>query len=146
VLYLSKTIFVYRFYKILVIETTTEVKAESIGAPSVKEIVRRTGVFDQCAFAKACKRWWYVETRVGHEYSVWIPYRGLVSKLPVKYRFVSYQYRLSINQFLIALAFVNYWVLCLLTKYNIRNICSTFSSSDSEYQFSINFVQIWYLI
>jgi hypothetical protein len=37
-LYLSKTIFVYRFYKILVIEPTTEVKAESIGAPSVKEI------------------------------------------------------------------------------------------------------------
>jgi hypothetical protein len=35
---LSKTIFVYRFYKILVIEPTTEVKAESIGAPSVKEI------------------------------------------------------------------------------------------------------------
>jgi hypothetical protein len=28
-----------RFYKILVIEPTTEVKAESIGAPSVKEIV-----------------------------------------------------------------------------------------------------------
>jgi hypothetical protein len=38
-LYLSKTIFVYRFYKILVIEPTTEVKAESIGVPSVKEIV-----------------------------------------------------------------------------------------------------------
>jgi hypothetical protein len=37
-LYLSKTIFVYRFYKILVIEPTTEVKTESIGAPSVKEI------------------------------------------------------------------------------------------------------------
>jgi hypothetical protein len=37
-LHLSKTIFVYRFYKILVIEPTTEVKAESIGAPSVKEI------------------------------------------------------------------------------------------------------------
>ena len=37
-LYISKTIFVYRFYKILVIEPTTEVKAESIGAPSVKEI------------------------------------------------------------------------------------------------------------
>jgi hypothetical protein len=37
-LYLSKKI-VYRFYKILVIEPTTEVKAESIGAPSVKEIV-----------------------------------------------------------------------------------------------------------
>jgi hypothetical protein len=37
-LYLSRTIFVYRFYKILVIEPTTEVKAESIGAPSVKEI------------------------------------------------------------------------------------------------------------
>jgi hypothetical protein len=37
-LYLSKTSFVYRFYKILVIEPTTEVKAESIGAPSVKEI------------------------------------------------------------------------------------------------------------
>jgi hypothetical protein len=37
-LYLSKTIFVYRFYKILVIEPTTEVKAESIGAPSLKEI------------------------------------------------------------------------------------------------------------
>jgi hypothetical protein len=37
-LYLTKTIFVYRFYKILVIEPTTEVKAESIGAPSVKEI------------------------------------------------------------------------------------------------------------
>jgi hypothetical protein len=35
---LSKTIFVYRFYKILVVEPTTEVKAESIGAPSVKEI------------------------------------------------------------------------------------------------------------
>jgi hypothetical protein len=30
--------FVYRFYKILVIEPTTEVKAERIGAPSVKEI------------------------------------------------------------------------------------------------------------
>jgi hypothetical protein len=38
-LYLSKIIFLYRFYKILVIEPTTEVKAESIGAPSVKEIV-----------------------------------------------------------------------------------------------------------
>jgi hypothetical protein len=38
-LYLSRTIFVYRFYKILVTEPTTEVKAESIGAPSVKEIV-----------------------------------------------------------------------------------------------------------
>jgi hypothetical protein len=37
-LYLSKTIIVYRFYKILVIEPTTEVKAERIGAPSVKEI------------------------------------------------------------------------------------------------------------
>jgi hypothetical protein len=37
-LYLSKTIFLYRFYKILVIEPTTEVNAESIGAPSVKEI------------------------------------------------------------------------------------------------------------
>jgi hypothetical protein len=37
-LYLSKTFFFYRFYKILVIEPTTEVKAESIGAPSVKEI------------------------------------------------------------------------------------------------------------
>jgi hypothetical protein len=37
-LYLSKTIFVYRFYKILAIEPTTEVKVESIGAPSVKEI------------------------------------------------------------------------------------------------------------
>jgi hypothetical protein len=37
-LYLSKTIFAYRFYKILVIEPTTGVKAESIGAPSVKEI------------------------------------------------------------------------------------------------------------
>jgi hypothetical protein len=37
-LYLSEKIFVYRFYKILVIEPTTEVKAESIGAPSVKEI------------------------------------------------------------------------------------------------------------
>jgi hypothetical protein len=36
-LYLSKTSFVYRFYKILVIEPTTEVKAESIGAPPVKE-------------------------------------------------------------------------------------------------------------
>jgi hypothetical protein len=36
--YLSQTIFVIRFYKILVIEPTTEVKAESIGAPSVKEI------------------------------------------------------------------------------------------------------------
>jgi hypothetical protein len=36
--YLSKTIFGYRFYKILVIEQTTEVKAVSIGAPSVKEI------------------------------------------------------------------------------------------------------------
>jgi hypothetical protein len=36
-LYLSKT-FVYRFYKILLIEPTAEVKAESIGAPSVKEI------------------------------------------------------------------------------------------------------------
>jgi hypothetical protein len=34
---LSKTIFVYQFYKILVIEPTTEVNAESIGAPSVKE-------------------------------------------------------------------------------------------------------------
>jgi hypothetical protein len=40
-LYLSKTIFVYRFYKILVIEPTTEVKAESIGAPSVKEIGKK---------------------------------------------------------------------------------------------------------
>jgi hypothetical protein len=39
-LYLSKTIFVYGFYKILVIEPTTEVKAESIGAPSVKEIAK----------------------------------------------------------------------------------------------------------
>jgi hypothetical protein len=39
-LYLSKTSFVYRFYKILVIEPTTEVKAVSIGAPSVKEISR----------------------------------------------------------------------------------------------------------
>jgi hypothetical protein len=38
-LYLSKKNFVFRFYKILVIEPTTEVKAESIGAPSVKEIV-----------------------------------------------------------------------------------------------------------
>jgi hypothetical protein len=38
-LYLSRTVFVYRFYKILVNERTTEVKAESIGAPSVKEIV-----------------------------------------------------------------------------------------------------------
>jgi hypothetical protein len=37
-LYLSKTILFYRFYKILVIEPTTEVKAESIRAPSVKEI------------------------------------------------------------------------------------------------------------
>jgi hypothetical protein len=37
-LYLSKTIFVYQFYKIFVIEPTTEVKAESIEAPSVKEI------------------------------------------------------------------------------------------------------------
>jgi hypothetical protein len=37
-LYLSKTIFVPRFYKILVIEPTKEVKAESIGAPSVKAI------------------------------------------------------------------------------------------------------------
>jgi hypothetical protein len=37
-LYLSKTIFVYQFNKILVTEPTTEVKAESIGAPSVKEI------------------------------------------------------------------------------------------------------------
>jgi hypothetical protein len=37
-LYLSKTIFVYLFYKILVIEPTTEVKTEGIGAPSVKEI------------------------------------------------------------------------------------------------------------
>jgi hypothetical protein len=37
-IYLSQTIFVYWFYKILVIEPTTEVKAESIGAPSVKEI------------------------------------------------------------------------------------------------------------
>jgi hypothetical protein len=37
-LYLSKTIFVYRFYKILVIDPTTEVKAESIGAPSVIKI------------------------------------------------------------------------------------------------------------
>jgi hypothetical protein len=35
---ISKTIFVYQFYKILVIEPTTEVKAESIGAPSVEEI------------------------------------------------------------------------------------------------------------
>jgi hypothetical protein len=34
--YLSKTIFGYRFYKI------TEMKAESIGAPSVKEIVGHT--------------------------------------------------------------------------------------------------------
>jgi hypothetical protein len=37
-LYLSETIIVYRFYKILVIEPTTEVKAKSIGVPSVKEI------------------------------------------------------------------------------------------------------------
>jgi hypothetical protein len=37
-IYLSETIIVYRFYKILVIEPTTEVKAESIAAPSVKEI------------------------------------------------------------------------------------------------------------
>jgi hypothetical protein len=37
-LYLSKTIFVYRFCKILVIEPTTDVKAESIGASSVKEV------------------------------------------------------------------------------------------------------------
>jgi hypothetical protein len=37
-LYLSETIIVYRFYKILLIKPTTEVKAESIGAPSVKEI------------------------------------------------------------------------------------------------------------
>jgi hypothetical protein len=37
-LYLLKTNFVYWFYKILVIEPTTEVKAESIGAPSVKKI------------------------------------------------------------------------------------------------------------
>jgi hypothetical protein len=43
-LYLSETIFVYRFYKILVIEPTTEVKADSIGAPSVKEI----GRIDEC--------------------------------------------------------------------------------------------------
>jgi hypothetical protein len=42
-LYISKTSFVYRFYKILVIEPTTEVKAESIGAPSVKEIDSRCG-------------------------------------------------------------------------------------------------------
>jgi hypothetical protein len=34
----QKTFFVYRFYKILEIEPTTEVKAESIRAPSVKEI------------------------------------------------------------------------------------------------------------
>jgi hypothetical protein len=41
-LYLSKKKkYLYRFYKILVIEPTTEVKAESIGAPSVKEIVHR---------------------------------------------------------------------------------------------------------
>jgi hypothetical protein len=45
-LYLSKTIFVYRFYKILVNEPTTEVKAESIGAPSVKEIESRISNFD----------------------------------------------------------------------------------------------------
>jgi hypothetical protein len=37
-LYLSKTNFVYQFYKILVIKPTTEVKAESIGVSSVKEI------------------------------------------------------------------------------------------------------------
>jgi hypothetical protein len=37
-LYLSKTIFVDRFYKILVIEPTREVTAVSIGAPSVKEM------------------------------------------------------------------------------------------------------------
>jgi hypothetical protein len=44
-LYISKTFFVYRFYKILVIEPTTEVKAESIGAPSVKEIGLAAGLF-----------------------------------------------------------------------------------------------------
>jgi hypothetical protein len=44
-LYLSKTIFVYRFHKILVIEPTTEVNTESIGAPSVKEI--DSVVYDQ---------------------------------------------------------------------------------------------------
>jgi hypothetical protein len=43
-LYLSKTSFVYRFYKILVIAPTTEVKAESIGAPSVKEIANEEGM------------------------------------------------------------------------------------------------------
>jgi hypothetical protein len=37
-LYLYKKTRINRFYKILVIEPTTEVKAESIGAPSVKEI------------------------------------------------------------------------------------------------------------
>jgi hypothetical protein len=37
-LHLSKKQNFYWFYNILVIEPTTEVKAESIGAPSVKEI------------------------------------------------------------------------------------------------------------
>jgi hypothetical protein len=34
--------------------------------------------------------------RVGHRYSVLIPYRGLVSKLPVKYRFILYRYPFSV--------------------------------------------------
>jgi hypothetical protein len=50
-LYLSKATFVYRFYKILVIEPTTEVKAESIGAPSVKEIGISAEKPDQASFA-----------------------------------------------------------------------------------------------
>jgi hypothetical protein len=56
-LFLSKTIFVYWFYKILAIEPTTEVKAESIGAPSVKEIgkqiVRRANFILELSLACA---------------------------------------------------------------------------------------------
>jgi hypothetical protein len=47
-LYLSKKKNIYRFYKILVIEPTTEVKAESIGAPSVKEIGGQGGSGLKC--------------------------------------------------------------------------------------------------
>jgi hypothetical protein len=37
-LYLSKTIFLYWFCRILLVGPTAEVNAESVGAPSVKEI------------------------------------------------------------------------------------------------------------
>jgi hypothetical protein len=48
-----KTIVVYRFYKILLIELTTEVKAESIGASSVKKIDTHT-----CFYLHTCVMWW----------------------------------------------------------------------------------------